>query len=85
MRDPAFEKRVTFCGIFVHVGVELVAGQLGKTFYVLKRNPVLIGDDGIADFELVKVLFKWMNAVGVAFATLHPATGYRGQHIGRAL
>jgi hypothetical protein len=47
--DGAFE------AVGVHVGVELVAAQVGEVLDVLQRHQVLFGDQRIADVQLLEV------------------------------
>ena len=61
MGDAARKERVRLGGLFVHVGIEGVAGEVGKGFDVFQR-----------DFHFVNVLAGFISAwAGAAFLVLY--------------
>src|SRR5262249_42383101 len=78
--DATAEQWVASCSRFVHVGVELVAGQLRKPLDVRDRDLALAGVEGIPDLQRAEGLAKRMHARIELFCSFHPSPRHGRNH-----
>ena len=85
MSHTSWKERISLRGLFIHMGIECVAGEMSKMFDVLHRNLARRGMKRFSYLKTSKTAGEWVIFLFYLFCTRHPFLPHAGQNIGTSL